>query len=172
MTVIKVLVFWDRGADKFRVRLAMSDGQINSLDGYLPALPSPLEGSKPQFESSDSRQSAYSQWQFSYSQLEAVRQVSSRINLKKIIADSEAREISFEQKQSVVRSLNEWLNSQYYDWQPLRDELIAVLSHLQKTGQEVRLFLDTEHSQLRRLPWQEWDLFKTRFPRAEVSIRL
>ena len=172
MTVIKVLVFWDRGADKFRVRLAMSDGQINSLDGYLPALPSPLEASKPQLEFSDYRQSAYSQWQFSYSQLEAVRQVSSRINLKKIIADSEAREISFEQKQSVVRSLNEWLNSQYSDWQPLRDELIAVLSHLQKTGQEVRLFLDTEHSQLRRLPWQEWDLFKTRFPRAEVSIRL
>ncbi|MDY7022167.1 MAG: ABC transporter substrate-binding protein, partial [Cyanobacteriota bacterium] len=69
-------------------------------------------------------------------------------------------------------SLNQWLNSHDSDWQPIRDELIAVLSHLQKSRQEVRLFLDTEHLQLRRLPWQEWDLLQTRFPQAEVAIRL
>ncbi len=173
MTVIKVLVFWDQGVNKFRVRLAMSDAQINSLDGYLPALPGDLEASKVQFESSDYRHPAYSQWQYSYSQFEAVRQVvSHRINPKKIITDSEARARSSEQKESVVNSLNEWLNCQDSAWQPLRDELIAVLSHLQKTGKEARLFLDTDHSQLRRLPWQEWDLFKYRFPQAEVAVRL
>lgn len=172
MTVIKVFVFWDQGVNKFRVRLAQSDGQINSLDGYLPALPPDLEASQPQLESSNYRQSAYSQWQYSYSQFEAVRKVSSRINPKKSLTDSEAREITFQQKESVIKSLNEWLNCQDSSWQPIRDELIAVLSHLQKTGQEARLFLDTEHPQLRRLPWQEWDLFKHRFPQAEVSVRL
>ena len=83
MTVIKVFVFWDQGVNKFRVRLAQSDGQINSLDGYLPALPPDLEASQPQLESSNFRQSAYSQWQYSYRQFEAVRQVCSRINPKK-----------------------------------------------------------------------------------------
>ncbi|MEB3279996.1 MAG: ABC transporter substrate-binding protein [Lyngbya sp.] len=172
MTVIKVLVFWDRGVNKFRVRLAMSDGQINSLDGYLPALPDDLKASKKQFEWSDSRQSAYSKWQFSYDQFEAVRQVASRINPKKIITDSEARAISSQQKESVVQSLNQWLNCQDSAWQPIRDELIAVLSHLQRTGKEARLFIDTDHFQLRRLPWQDWDLFKHRFPQAEVAVRL
>ncbi|EAW38489.1 ABC transporter substrate-binding protein [Lyngbya sp. PCC 8106] len=172
MTVIKVLFFWDQGVKKFRVRLAMSDGQINSLDGYLPAFPAQLEASQPQLEFSDYRQSAYSQWQYSYSQFEAVRQVSNRINPKKILKDSDAREMSSLQKKSVVESLNEWLNGQDSGWQPIRDELIAVLSYLQKSGQEVRIFIDTDSSQLRRLPWQEWDLFKRRFPQAEVSIRL
>ncbi|WP_413161944.1 ABC transporter substrate-binding protein [Capilliphycus salinus ALCB114379] len=172
MTVIKVLVFWDRGINKFRVRLGMSDGEINSLDGYLPALPEDLKASKKQFEWSDSRQSAYSKWQFSYDQFEAVRQVVSRIKPKKIITDSEAEAISSQQKESVVKSLNQWLNCQDSAWQPIRDELIAVLSHLQRTGKEARLFIDTDHFQLRRLPWQEWDLFKHRFPQAEVAVRL
>ncbi len=171
MAVIKLFVSWDQGDNKFKVRLAHSDGQINPVDGSLPALPPHLEVSQP-LESSNSRQSAYSQWQYSYRQFDAVRKVSSRINPKKSVTDSQAREISFQQKKLVIQSLNEWLNSHDSGWQPIRDELIAVLSYLQKTGQEVRLFLDTQHPQLRRLPWQEWDLFQHRFPQAEVSIRL
>ncbi|MEL7039005.1 MAG: CHAT domain-containing protein, partial [Cyanobacteria bacterium J06592_8] len=169
MIVIKVIVFWDQGTNRFRVRLTQSDGQINSLDGYLPALPDHL---RP-LQSQDKNPSSYHQWRSSYHQFEAVRRAAkTRINPQQIITDFEAREISSQHKQSVIESLNQWLNSHDRDWQPIRDELIAVLSHLQKSRQEVRLFLDTEDLQLRRLPWQEWDLLQTRFPQAEVAIRL
>ncbi|MDY7021643.1 MAG: hypothetical protein SWJ54_09810, partial [Cyanobacteriota bacterium] len=96
MIVIKVIVFWDQGTNRFRVRLTQSDGQINSLDGYLPALPDHL---RP-LQSQDENPSSYHQWRSSYHQFEAVRRAAkTRINPQQIITDFEAREISSQHKQ-------------------------------------------------------------------------
>ncbi len=156
MKIIKIKLI-DSINNRFHVTLTSidtPDTKFHSIDGLLPCLPSQLETS-------------FNQWQSAYYELEDVRKVATRLSPKSVVNHS-----SVEQKEQVKITLNQWLNSSGSSWQPIRDELIAVLSSLQSSGEEIRLFLDIQNPNLRRIPWQEWSLFESRFPQTEIAIRV
>ncbi|MGD1808563.1 ABC transporter substrate-binding protein [Dapis sp. BLCC M126] len=156
MKIIKIKLI-DNVNNKFHVTLTLidtKDTNFHSIDGFLPCLPSQLEKS-------------FKEWKEAYYELEDVRKVATRLSPKSVINYSSA-----EQKEQVKITLNQWLDSGESSWQPIRDELIAVLSSLQSSGEEIRLFLDIQNPNLRRIPWQEWSLFESRFPQTEIAIRV
>jgi hypothetical protein len=74
----------------------------------------------------------------------------------------------FEDANAVKIHLNRWLNEVHSDWQPIRDGLISLANHLHQT--EIQLIVDTQEVDLRRLPWQEWDLLKKYYSSSEVAL--
>ena len=156
MKIIKIKLI-DSVNNKFHVTLTLidtKDTKFHSIDGFLPCLPFQLETS-------------FQEWKEAYYELEDVRKVATRLSPKSVVNHSSA-----EQKEQVKITLNQWLDSGESSWQPIRDELIAVLSSLQSSGEEIRLFLDIQNPNLRRIPWQEWSLFESRFPQTEIAIRV
>ncbi|MDJ0556196.1 MAG: ABC transporter substrate-binding protein, partial [Microcoleaceae cyanobacterium MO_207.B10] len=153
MTTIKIKLI-ESEKEGFHVILTSIDTKFDSIDGFLPCLPSELETS-------------FDQWQSAYSQLEDVRKVSTRLSPKSVVKYSSSQE-----KEKIKVTLNQWLDSGESSWQPVRDELIAILSPLRDSGEEIRLFLDVNNPNLRRIPWQEWSLFQSRFPQTEIAIRV
>jgi hypothetical protein len=65
--------------------------------------------------------------------------------------------------QLLVCSLNRWLCSE--TCRPIRE---GFLENLQQTD-EIRVILETENDQIRRLPWHLWDVVE-RYPKAEVAL--
>ncbi|MDY7002546.1 MAG: substrate-binding domain-containing protein [Cyanobacteriota bacterium] len=153
MSIVKIKLL-ETEAPGFHVTLTANDGKFDSIDGFLPALPPELE-------------SSLSNWQLAYNQLEKVRKISTRISPKKTISYS-----SSEQRKLVKTQINKWLDSDDSRWRPIREELISVFSSLQNSESEIRVFLDAKNPKLRRLPWQEWGLLASRFPQAEIAMRV
>lgn len=153
MSIVKIKLL-ETEAPGFHVTLTTNDGKFDSIDGFLPALPPELE-------------SSLSNWQLAYNQLEKVRKISTRISPKKTISFS-----SSEQRKLVKNHINKWLDSDDSRWRPIREELISVFSSLQNSESEIRVFLDAKNPKLRRLPWQEWGLLASRFPQAEIAMRV
>ncbi|NES78880.1 MULTISPECIES: ABC transporter substrate-binding protein [unclassified Okeania] len=151
--IIKIKLI-DSGENGFHVILNSIGANFEPIDGFLPCLPAELEKS-------------FNQWQSAYSQLEDVRKVATRISPQSVVNYS-----SNEEKEQVKISLNQWLDSGESSWQPVRDELISVLSSLGNSDSEIRLFLDIQNPNLCRIPWQEWNLFQSRFPQTEIAIRV
>ena len=69
---------------------------------------------------------------------------------------------------STVDRLNDWLNSGSSGWQLIRDKLIHLAP---QSDTEIRLILDVKDIQLRRLPWQEWQVFRDYYRHSEVALR-
>ncbi|MDY7002544.1 MAG: ABC transporter substrate-binding protein [Cyanobacteriota bacterium] len=153
MKIIKIKLI-DSGQNGFHVILNSIGANFESIDGFLPCLPAKLERS-------------FNQWESAYFQLEDVRKVATRISPQSVVNYS-----SYEEKEQVKITLNQWLNSGDISWQPVRDELISALSSLGNSDSEIRLFLDIQNSNLCRIPWQEWNLFQSRFPQTEIAIRV
>jgi ABC-type phosphate transport system substrate-binding protein len=153
MSIIKIKLL-ESGAEGFHVTLNSSDGKYDSIDGFLPPLPPELE-------------SSFKNWQSAYHQLDGVRKVVTRLSPKRIVRYS-----SSEERDTVKTSLNGWLDAGDNRWRSLRDEFISVLTQLKTSGQEIRLFVDAKNNNLQRLPWQEWDLLQSRFPEAEIAVRV
>lgn len=136
------------------------DKQQLEIEGFLSVVPKEL-------------QKAFQQWQTAYRQLEDVRLYISakpgfRLNPKsvKIVSNSEYTS-------AVKTHLNQWLNSFDQQWQPIRDGLISLANQLhQEVDQEIQLIVDTQDINLRRLPWQEWDLLEKYYPTAEVALSI
>ncbi|NER08779.1 MAG: phosphate ABC transporter substrate-binding protein, partial [Okeania sp. SIO3C4] len=152
--------------DKFYVKLTLrdtKDSNVHSIDGFLPSLPSQLETN-------------VKQWKKVYRQLEEVRKVATLEDVPKeetrLSPTSVNNHSIAEQKEQVKTTLNQWLNCGEIDWQPIRDELIAVSIFLQYSGEEVRFFLEIQDPNLRQIPWQEWSLFESRFPQTKIAIRV
>ncbi|NEP07011.1 MAG: CHAT domain-containing protein, partial [Okeania sp. SIO4D6] len=156
MEVIKIIKIKliDSGENGFHVILNSIGANFEPIDGFLPCLPAELE-------------SSFNQWQSAYSQLEDVRKVATRISPQSVVNYS-----SYEEKEQVKITLNQWLDGGDLSWQPVRDELISVLSSLGSYDSEIRLFLDIKNPNLCRIPWQEWNLFQSRFPQTEIAIRV
>ncbi len=153
MSIIKIKLL-ESGAEGFHVTLNSSDGKYDSIDGFLPSLPPELE-------------SSFKNWQSAYHQLDGVRKVVTRLSPKRVVRYS-----SSEERDTVKTSLNLWLDAEDNRWRSLRDEFISVLTQLKSSGEEVRLFVDAKNQNLQRLPWQEWDLLQSRFPEAEIAVRI
>lgn len=65
--------------------------------------------------------------------------------------------------QVLSNSLNAWLNSEPF--RSIREKLLEKLM----PSDEVRVVLQAEDHQLRRLPWHLWDFFE-RYPKAELAL--
>ncbi|MCU0535324.1 MAG: substrate-binding domain-containing protein [Hydrococcus sp. Prado102] len=129
------------------------------IEGFLASLPEEL-------------QVAFSQWQTAYRQLEDVRSLITqsifRITPKSVTIGSNS-----EYTQTVKTHLNKWLNSSDLSWQTIREGLISLANQFDREEEkEVQFILDVQEINLRRLPWQEWDLLEKYYPNTEVAFSL
>ncbi|MFN6541197.1 MAG: substrate-binding domain-containing protein [Nostoc sp. EkiNYC01] len=147
---------------KLKLRRNLPDGflvilTVKNLDeeteGFLPPLPANLE-------------SSFNEWQSAYRQIEAVRSCATfRLTPKSATIHSHA-----EHTAAVKDQLNQWLNTSDYKWRPIRDRLIAIAQQLHQSNEEIRVIIDAKDIDLRRLPWQEWNLFEEHYPNAEIAL--
>ncbi|MCC5620978.1 substrate-binding domain-containing protein [Nostoc sp. CHAB 5715] len=126
-------------------------------EGFLPPLPPNLE-------------SSFNEWQSAYRQIEAVRSYVApapgvRLTPKNVTIHSHG-----EHTGAVKDYLNQWLNSGDSRWQPIRDRLIAIAQQLHESNDEIRVIIDAKDIDLRRLPWQAWNLLEEHYPNAEVAL--
>ena len=104
---------------------------------------------------------SYSNWQQIYCNLE-VGYNCNRLHRKESPERSQIPECNEAAEQLRGRFL-EWLTCEEFReiWHQLLQEL--------RRDEETIVFLQTENDLLRKMPWQEWDLFE-RFPKAELAI--
>jgi CHASE2 domain-containing sensor protein len=102
----------------------------------------------------------YSHWQSSYRQLgNSYRLYADNLQVKHVSVTQEC-----ETTAAILRNrLNQWLRAE--EFRPLREKLLERLL----PTEEVRVIVQTENSQLQRLPWHLWDLWE-RFPKAEIAL--
>ncbi|MBD0385492.1 MAG: substrate-binding domain-containing protein [Nostoc sp. C3-bin3] len=126
-------------------------------EGFLPPLPPDLE-------------SSFNQWQSAYRQIEAVRSCVSPAPGLRLTPKSATNHSHVEHTAAVKDYLNQWLNSGDSRWQPIRDRLIAIAQQLHQSNDEIRVIIDAKDIDLRRLPWQAWNLLEEHYPNAEVAL--
>lgn len=125
--------------------------------GYLPPLPPELKA-------------ANAAWRQTYYELTDVRgciapEPGVRISPKPGVTNYSNCEPSSE----LVKQLNLWLNEAGdRKWMSIQRMLTANGSN--NPHDEIRVILETESGELRRLPWQEWDLFKDYYQHAEIAL--
>ncbi|BAY79132.1 phosphate ABC transporter periplasmic phosphate-binding protein (plasmid) [Nostoc linckia NIES-25] len=126
-------------------------------EGLLPPLPPELK-------------SSFNQWQSAYRQIEAVRSCVAPAPGLRIVPKTVTIYSHEEHTIAVKKHLNEWLNSSESRWRPIRDRLIAIAHQLHQSNEEISIIIDAKDIDLRRLPWQEWDLFEQHYPQVEVAF--
>ncbi|MBW4467728.1 MAG: ABC transporter substrate-binding protein [Pegethrix bostrychoides GSE-TBD4-15B] len=133
----------------FRVRL--DPGGAEELEALLPPVPPEL-------------QAALADWKRAYSGQEGVRS-HYRIAAGEITTLS-VREV-IERSEVLRDQFNSWLSFPDKEWWRIRETLVA-LSH----RTEPRLMIDLgQETTLKKLPWQDWDLLMTRYPRTDPALR-
>ncbi len=156
--VIRLRLIEENSVQGFPVILeVMEEGVLSHREydniGFLPPLPQQLEAS-------------FANWQSTYRELTDARSIAqpgTRLSPKPGVTNRSYSEHSDE----LEKRLNEWLNSVDSRWQPIRDGLIANRA---VSGEEIRVIVETDDIRLRRLPWQEWDLFAEYYPQAEIAL--
>ncbi|HEY9297778.1 MAG TPA: sensor protein Chase2, partial [Phormidium sp.] len=144
MSKLAILEIGDGDFDRgFLVRLRIEDNGTSPtvMAGKLP--PAPL---LPQ---------QYENWKSSYRESE----LGSYRKLEPIKGQTTHISIS-ESASELYLSLNEWLNSSYWQFQPIRDKLVETFS---QKKEETRFIIQTDEFQLWRLPWHLWDLLDGRY---------
>jgi len=68
--------------------------------------------------------------------------------------------------ESLQYGINEWLNSGYEKFRPIRDRLLETLS---RESEDIRFIIQAEDVRLWRLPWHLWDIF-ARYSDIEVAL--
>ncbi|MBD2071882.1 CHAT domain-containing protein [Leptolyngbya sp. FACHB-671] len=105
----------------------------------------------------------YHQWQSLYRSLSLLFRLGDRPN--PITSGSRTNILTDCQKaaEHLSDQFNTWLSAESF--RPIREQLLEKLS----VHEAVRLILQAEDTQLRRLPWHLWDLLQ-RYPKAEVAL--
>ena len=111
----------------------------------------------------------YHQWQTIYRFLgKPIRRVATTHRIE-LMPEEEATHISSEDCDRIAEQLskrmNSWLRSESF--RAVREGLLENL----KRNDAIRLLLQTEDVQLKRLPWHLWDFFD-RYPKAEIALSL
>ncbi|MGK7900186.1 MAG: CHAT domain-containing protein [Hormoscilla sp.] len=125
--------------------------------GYLPPLPPDLKA-------------ANAAWRQTYYELTDVRgciapEPGVRISPKPGVTNYS----NSDKSEELVKQLNLWLNEAGdRQWMSIQKMLTANGSN--NPHDEIRVVLETESSELRRLPWLEWDLFKEYYQHAEIAL--
>ena len=154
MTIVKLKI--RESKEGFQVDLTAKQLDIET-EGFLPPLPSQLETS-------------FNNWQLAYRQIEAVRSYIAPAPGMRITPKSVTKYSSAKHTTSVKECLNQWLNCGDSRWLPVRDRLIAIAQQLHQNNEEIRVIIDAKDVSLRRLPWQEWNLFEEHYPQVEIAL--
>lgn len=102
----------------------------------------------------------YTRWQASYLQLgNTYRLDADKIQVTNVSVTQDCHELAH-----ILRArFNAWLQAE--DFRPLREKWLEKLM----PTDEIRVILQSENSQLQRLPWHIWDLLE-RYPKAEIAL--
>ncbi|MEB3358263.1 MAG: substrate-binding domain-containing protein [Synechococcales bacterium] len=146
-------------------------------DGFLPAMPTDLS-------------QAFQNWQMTYRQLDEVRShIAPKPGSRNASAEASApaespaprqrltvRQVthhsSYDHADEVKTQLNRWLNTEDSRWKRIREDLISIAGEFCRSGEQIPMLLDADDIQLRRLPWQEWDLFADYSFQTEIALRV
>jgi ABC-type phosphate transport system substrate-binding protein len=135
----------------FRVTLDARDFNHDDREGTLPPLPPSL------VEALEAWRSAYGAQEEVRSHCRMTPGAITRRSIRDINQLAEALEHHF----------NTWLRSTDRGWVRIRELLVRLASH------DPRLLLDCgNHPDLKRLPWQEWELFTDHYRRGDVALRM
>jgi uncharacterized protein YjbI with pentapeptide repeats len=150
------------------VILKLGEGDLST--GFPVTLQIGAEGDRPNFESHGKLPpalelaSAYDRWQAAYRQS---LHGSWRIKFPETqVTNISHRELCQECDkfaENLKDRVNSWLNSALF--RPVKEQLLAKLA----PSELIRIILQTEDSQLRRIPWQLWDFFAS-YPHAEIAL--
>ncbi|BAZ51617.1 hypothetical protein NIES4103_42750 [Nostoc sp. NIES-4103] len=150
MAKLVVLKFTDGSFDLgFTVTLQIgeeSDRPSTEITGKLPPCPEmPLY---------------YARWQSSYIQLgNRYRLDADKIQVTNVSVSQDCQNMAH-----ILRArFNSWLQAE--DFRPLREKWLERLL----PADQVRVILQSENSQLQRLPWHLWDLLE-RYPKTEIAL--
>ncbi|WP_413166886.1 ABC transporter substrate-binding protein [Capilliphycus salinus ALCB114379] len=132
---------------KFRAAIFIDGKELQ--EGYLSA--------------PDELQSSFKQWQEAYLGLEDVALRLTPRSKRRQFSRGEIRNFS----ESFKKSFDQWLQGDE-KWRKAREKLLVELH--KKSEDEIHIFLDTEESNLRRFPWQDWEFFEEYCPNAEVTV--
>ncbi|MGL5083121.1 MAG: substrate-binding domain-containing protein [Microcoleaceae cyanobacterium] len=154
MSIVKLEL--DDGPEQgYRLNLtSLRSEHFESTKSNLPALTKDLNES-------------FEDWRSVYYSSDSVRKMNPGFKPKGI------KQSSSQARDKVKNNLNQWLNSGNDSrWQHFREELILLLNRSKESDEEIQILLDAEDLDLSRYPWQEWDLLESRFPQAEIAIRV
>lgn len=166
--LMQIVAHTKKTVDSKLVVLKLGQGNLNT--GFSVTLQIGSEGEHPYFESNGKLPPAselalaYNQWQAAYRQ-------SLQGNLRIKIIETQVTNISrrdlFNECDTAAASLkkqvNSWLNSELF--RPVKEHLLEKLN----PSDSIRILLQTEDSQLRRIPLHLWNFFE-RYPKAEIAI--
>ncbi|MBD1847023.1 pentapeptide repeat-containing protein [Cyanobacteria bacterium FACHB-63] len=107
---------------------------------------------------------AYQQWQLAYRKsLKATFRLDIPPTQITNISNSEFFKECDEVADQLKTVLNQWLNTD--EFRPVKERMLEKLSPIEP----IRIVIQTENIQLRRMPWMVWDLCD-RYPKAEVAL--
>jgi uncharacterized protein YjbI with pentapeptide repeats len=145
-------------------------GQGDLSRGFPVTIQISLEGDRPYFESHGQLPPAselalvYNQWQSAYRQS---LQGSLRIKFPETQVTNISKRELFKECDNLAhdfkKHLNLWLNSELF--RSVKEQLLEKLN----PSESIRILLQTEDTQLRRIPLQLWDFFE-RYPQAEIAL--
>lgn len=150
------------------VILKLGEGDLTT--GFPVTLQISKEGELAYFESNGKLPpalelySAYTQWQTAYRQslqgnLRIKFPATQVTNISKRELFNECDKLAI----NLQKYINIWLNSA--EFRPLKEKLLEKLN----PDESIRIILQTEDNQLRRIPLQLWDFFE-RYPLAEIAL--
>ncbi len=146
------------------VVLKFADGSFEQ--GFSVTLQIGEEGERPSTEITGRLPAAaemplyYNHWQASYRQLGSRYRLSAdKVQVTNVSVTQDCQNTAH-----ILRSrFNTWLKSE--EFRPVREKWLEKLL----PTDELRVILQTEDYQLKRLPWHLWDVLE-RYPKAEVAI--
>ncbi|WP_407896676.1 CHASE2 domain-containing protein [Scytonema sp. NUACC26] len=146
------------------VVLKFADGSFEQ--GFSVTLQIGDEGERPSTEITGRLPAAidmpiyYDRWQASYRHLGSRYRLSAdKVQVTNVSVTEDCQETA----QSLRSRFNDWLRSE--EFRPVREKWLEKLL----ATDELRVILQTEDYQLKRLPWHLWDVIE-RYPKAEVAI--
>lgn len=107
----------------------------------------------------------YKQWQADYKKID----LPMRITTKKGTAGNSKEILQSCRKSAEMLKygIKAWLNSEQREVQRLRETLLRALGN--ESG-EISVLIQTKDPQLKKLPWQEWEIFADIYTQAEMAI--
>ncbi|MBD2448397.1 CHASE2 domain-containing protein [Nostoc sp. FACHB-152] len=146
------------------VVLKFGDGNFNQ--GFAVTLQIGEEGDRPDSEITGRLSPCpemplyYSRWQFSYLQLgKTYRLDAEKIQVTNVSISQSCQDLAH----ALGARFNSWLRAE--EFRLLREKWLEKLL----PTDEIRVVLQTDNSQIQRLPWHLWEIFE-RYSKAEIAI--
>ncbi|GAB4276665.1 MAG: hypothetical protein Fur0025_02010 [Oscillatoriaceae cyanobacterium] len=169
MSKLVVLKF-EQGNFEEGFKLTLRIGEdSDSLREALPTRPSTVTSGRlpkaPEIPNLYERwQSYYKQEEVIYKQEEVMRGISTQKG-ESIKTSDIPKQFSKAAEELKTHTCN-WLKSETAEWQKIRK---ALIDELKDENEEIRVLIQAGDPLLKRLPWQEWDLFDT-YTNTEIAI--